>query len=365
MLLDGTSIDATVKSIDASGNVSGEGVPDQVEVDGLRRIETPVELKTLAAPLLVELLGGSRLGLSKFVIDDQQKCHLHNEVLGEVVLPIDAIRAVRFSGGEAVASFAQAADEKNDEDRVFVKLGGGLEPIGGLIEEVDGFKVVIDAGDGPRSIARDKVYGIVFALVGRTPDHSGEALITLADGSTIWGGINSLVGGTLSISAVGDHEVKIPWAKVGQLNVRSTRLVFLSDLEPVEARHQPLVTLERPFQRDASVAGNPLTLAGREFDKGLGVASRSVLVFHNEGKFDLFAATIGIDEETEGRGDCEFVVEVDGREQFRQRVTGKDPPRTISVEIEGGQRISLLVEAGEDLDLSDHADWCDARFVKE
>ena len=81
----------------------------------------------------MELLGGSRLGLSKFVIDDQQKCHLHNEVLGEVVLPIDAIRAVRFSSGEAAASFAQAADEKSDEDRVFVKLGGGLEPIGGLI----------------------------------------------------------------------------------------------------------------------------------------------------------------------------------------------------------------------------------------
>jgi hypothetical protein len=142
-------------------------------------------------------------------------------------------------------------------------------------------------------------------------------------------------------------------------------MVFLSDLEPVEARHQPIVTLERPWQADRSVGGRPLTLAGKVFDKGLGVASRSVVTFTNEGNYDLLAATIGIDGETEGRGDCIFVVEADGREVFRQRMAGKDQPQSINVDISGREKVSLIVEPGEDLDLADHADWCDARLVRK
>ena len=364
ILLDGSVVEGTIHSIDERGTIAGEGISDLV-IDGLRRIETPVELTPAESELSGELLGGGTISLSKFSIDDQQQCHLHNEHLGEIVVPIDALRSVRFVGGKPNPVFMEGRGEKRDEDRVFVKLGGGLQPIDGLIESIDDFKVVIDPGSGLKTITREKVYGIVFAMVGRAPDHGGEALVTIADGSTVWGQVTSLAEGTLRLAVVGGAEVTAPWAKVHRMQVRSSRMVFLSDLEPVEARHQPLVTLERPHQADASVAGNPLTLSGRQFEKGLGVAANSTLVFNNESNFGLFAATIGIDEETEGRGDCVFVVEVDGREKLRQRMTGKDAPKKIAVEIGEGKRIALIVEAGEDLDLSDHADWCDARFVKK
>ena len=364
VLLDGSTVEGTIKTIGQDGSISGEGISDLV-IDELRRIETPVELAPAQHTLSAALLGGGQIHLSKFSIDEQQQCHLHNAHLGEIVVPIDAMRSVRFEAGKPNPTFEEGRGEKRDEDRVFVKLGGGLEPIDGLIESIDDFKVVIDPGGGLKSIAREKVYGIVFAMVGRAPDHSGEALVTIADGSTVWGQVTSLADGTLSLKAVGDAKISLPWSKVHQMQVRSSRMVFLSDLEPVEARHQPLVTLERPHQMDASVAGNPLTLGGRQFDKGIGVAANSTVVFANESNFGLFAATIGIDEETEGRGDCVFVVEVDGREKLRQRMTGKDAPQKISVDIDGGERVALIVEAGEDLDLSDHADWCDARVVKK
>ncbi len=216
-----------------------------------------------------------------------------------------------------------------------------------------------------KTIARDKVYGIVFALVSRPPDHAGHCLLTLADGSQIWAKVQSLADGKLNIRVAGEADASIPWSAVQSMQVRSTRMIFLSDLEPTEARHQPLVTLERSWQADLSVGGRPLTLAGRTFDKGIGVASRSVLVFKNEGNFDLLAATIGIDAETEGRGDCIFVVEADGREIFQQRMSGKDPPKSIALDVSGKRSIALIIEPGEDLDLADHADWCDARFVRK
>lgn len=365
VLLDGSTVEGAVQQIDQAGRITGQGLPEGLTVDGLRRIETPTVSEPADYALFVELAGGGTLGLTKFSMDEQLDCHLAGPLFVELKVPIDALRAVRFAAGRPEASFAEAVGEKRAKDRIFVKSGGALAPLDGLVESIDGASVAIDLGDGSRSVARERIYGIVFAQVGRPPDHTGQALVRLTDGSSLWGKVVALADGKLRLRAAGNAELSIPWTSVRNCKIRSSRMIFLSDLEPLEARHQPLVTLERPWQADKSVGGRPLTLAGRQFDKGIGVASRSVLVFANEGGFNLLAATIGIDAETEGRGDCVFIVEVDGSEKFRQRVGGGDPPRAIKVPTSGGKEISLIVEAGEDLDLSDHADWCDVRFVKE
>lgn len=368
VLLDGTAVDAAIEQIDAAGKISGKSVPEGLVLDGLRRVERFAagdDDRPVQPAAVVDFIGGGQLQLSKFTIDDKQDCHLHSAALGEVTLPIDVFRAVRMGGGKVVTVFEDAKDEKGDEDRVFVKVGGDLHPVRGLVETIDEISVVLDVDGDMKTIARDKVYGIVFALVSRPPDHSGHCLLALADDSEIWAKVQSLDDGKLSIRVADAADASVPWSAVQSMQVRSTRMVFLSDLEPTEARHQPLVTLQRPPQMDQSVGGRPLTLAGRTFDKGIGVASRSVLVFENEGNFDLLAATIGIDAETEGRGDCVFVVEADGREIFQLRMTGKDPPKSIALDVSGKRRIALIVEPAEDLDLADHADWCDARFVRK
>jgi len=110
--------------------------------------------------------------------------------------------------------------------------------------------------------------------------------------------------------------------------------------------------------------GKPLTLGGRVYEKGLGVHARSSLTFASEKKWDVLAATIGLDAAAGGKGDCVFVVLVDGQPLLTQRVKGKDPPQDIQVPISGREQITLVVEPGEGLDLADHADWCDARFLK-
>ena len=54
----------------------------------------------------------------------------------------------------------------------------------------------------------------------------------------------------------------------------------------------------------------------------------------------------------------------DGQPVFTQRMQGSDPPRDIQVPMEGVEQVTLLVEPGAELDLADHADWCDVRFVR-
>jgi hypothetical protein len=46
-------------------------------------------------------------------------------------------------------------------------------------------------------------------------------------------------------------------------------------------------------------------------------------------------------------------------------MTGHDTvPADIKLPITGCQRLTLLVEPGAGLDLADHANWCDARLIK-
>ncbi|MEX0585305.1 MAG: NPCBM/NEW2 domain-containing protein, partial [Pirellulales bacterium] len=58
------------------------------------------------------------------------------------------------------------------------------------------------------------------------------------------------------------------------------------------------------------------------------------------------------------------VVLADGKEVLRQRMRGGEAPKEIRVSTAGADQVTLVVEPGEDLDLADHADWCDVRFVQ-
>ena len=142
-------------------------------------------------------------------------------------------------------------------------------------------------------------------------------------------------------------------------------MTFASDLDPAEVKEEALVSYAGPWRRDLSVLGHPLTLGQSAFDKGLGVHSRCLLTYACEGQFDSFAATVGIDAETNGKGDCIFQIMGDGKELFNQRVRAGDSALPVSVKVAGIKRVTLAVEPGEDLDIGDHADWCDARFVKD
>jgi hypothetical protein len=59
-----------------------------------------------------------------------------------------------------------------------------------------------------------------------------------------------------------------------------------------------------------------------------------------------------------------FVVLADGQPLLTRRLKGNESPEDIHLPIAGREQVTLLVEPGEGLDLADHANWCDARFIK-
>jgi hypothetical protein len=195
-------------------------------------------------------------------------------------------------------------------------------------------------------------------------DDPTQAMVALRDGSRLAGSLTSIADGQATIELPGGGQVAFPWTAASRIDVRSDRVAYLSDLKPTSVEESAVVTLTRPWQRDKNVLGKPLVLAGKEYDKGIGVHARSSLTFTAGQKYETLAAVIGIDAGTGGKGDCVFTVLGDGQPIFTKRMKGNDPPENLSVEITRYDQVTLLVEPGADLDLADHANWCEVRFIK-
>jgi len=113
-----------------------------------------------------------------------------------------------------------------------------------------------------------------------------------------------------------------------------------------------------------SVNSHPIMLGGTMHTHGLGTHAESTFTIDLKGAAKTFRATVGVDDETEGRGSVIFQVYVDGKRAFQSpTLKGRDAPLPVSVDLTGAKRLSLRVrEADNGMD-NDHADWGSAMIV--
>jgi alpha-galactosidase len=112
---------------------------------------------------------------------------------------------------------------------------------------------------------------------------------------------------------------------------------------------------------DASVGGNPITMQGTRYDKGIGVASPSQVDYYLGGRCSRLTATIGIDDAVnnvgpEG-GTATFTVLGDGRSRYESGVVDRSATRSVSVDLTGVEQLRLDVGDAGDGGYNDRADW--------
>lgn len=358
-------VKTTIQAISDEGVITAPTL-EELELDGLKRIER-MPVTPASYSVTIDLVGGGRL-LASSVIFEKDVFTLQGWCGGELKLPIDVVRGFRFGSKETAESKVetyQAAinDPSEENDRLFVKVSADeFQAVDGLIEKMSGEKITFQWSGASREIPLERIYGMVAAQIAPKKRRLG-AYITAVNGSTIHGDLLGLTEGVLTVRLPDGTRLPIAWANVASLEIRSSRLLYLSDIEPDQEEQRALVTLGRKAMRDRAVAGGPLTLLKKTYSKGIGVHAHSELTFDLGGEYDTLVATIGIDDAAEGRGDCVFQVFADGRELYSQRVKGGEEPRPIKVPISDAALIKLVVLPGADLDLADHANWCDLKVV--
>src|SRR6185436_14791586 len=112
--------------------------------------------------------------------------------------------------------------------------------------------------------------------------------------------------------------------------------------------------------------GKPISIDGKQFTHGVGTHAKSKMRLDLDGRGKRFFAQVGLDDNTEGHGSVEFLVTGDGKVLWRSGlIVGRQPARTLDVDITGVRILGLRVTDGNDGTGYDHADWAEAGFVMQ
>jgi hypothetical protein len=352
--------------------------PARLPTGNPTRVAWPPEPQAVRTDYSAEFLLADGGILQGSLLESPSADLMARTALGErTALPLDRLAGVRMAEASAYPRseelFREAlAARLPGKDVLVTKSVDEPRSLRGRLERLDPNRGSFALSDKTRTLDTDKVYGIVFAL-GAAPVVAPPVTCELSDGSRISG---SLVSGDLRSLKVRTSlgiDGTLPMERLSALRFRSPRVVFLSDLAPVNVLTEGRLHRPSPYRPDANVANGTMRLGGQEYRKGLGVHSRCELVYSLAGEFESFVATIGLDDAVRPRGSVVFRVlgmpradsEAPSTVLFDSGPqTGADPPQGILVDVRGVERLTLLVDYGAGLDLSDHADWGGARLIR-
>ncbi len=132
-------------------------------------------------------------------------------------------------------------------------------------------------------------------------------------------------------------------------------------LSAVGAVHVDQAVSHIRFARN--MAGEPMKIGEDRFVNGIGVFAPSLIEISLNRQFKTYKAKVGVDAATEGRGSVVFEIYADGKKVWKSPVmSGLDEARDVEVDVNGVNRLRLVVTDGGDGNRLDAANWCDAEL---
>ena len=290
---------------------------------------------------------------------------------GEVMeLPIGVLRAIRHGGlsRPQPALFQQdlAAPPAN-EDVIYVVGDGKAQRSMVTLTAVrdDGVDFLLRGEE--YEFGLDGLAGVVFGQnTGFAPNRQGRprTVVALTTGERIEGRLLSL-GERVRCQLDEGCVLDVPVSRLHRLEVSSDKLVWLADLTP-EVEQTPAFDRTWPWHNNRSAVGPGFVLAGRRFERGVGLVPHARLTYQLDGRFDVFEAFIGIDDRGGPAAHAIFRVHVDGAKVFESEPMVLDQaPQQLRVALNQAKTLTIEVDFGKNYDLGDFCAFADARVVQK
>jgi len=349
------------------------------------------------APLKVVLLDGSTFIGTPAATANPDTFRLRTTSAGTVEINIESLSRVEMRAHpKAAQDFAPSADELKDRVEEFkTHFVTGGPGICDVIEVTDkGFRLYFpgitkDASSAPLTTF-DKVRSITRRATKSTEPTELFGIFSTDTGDVVKGIPQGWDADRLTLRTPHCGTVELKSKVLIAATFKNGRFVYLSDLDPRRVEEVPFIRSPdfKPedhlfsWRRDSAQGGGPLAIRGRHYTKGLGVHAISSLTFRSDKRYTRFTATIGVDDSASELGSVVFKVLVDGQPRDFAIVTPgtaksdlKKQPDSgilrptdnavrIEVEITSASEVTLIVEAANDSDVGDRANWANAKFIR-
>ncbi len=406
--VEGATFEGELVSIDGGEGqvtlrvVEGKATPDANAKDTASKSLMLDDLVRLGAPALPRpqtlllLADGSRLvtaadwkgGAAARLEGDQVV--VRSDVFREAHLPRTLVRGLVFANRSSVRDRQglekQLRAHEAVSDEILLSNGDRLT---GKLTELAGGSVTLDTDSGPTKLLLSRVDAVLLGsrqlsvvsgqLSGEesspwpsseTTGSDSKYVVGLRDGSLLYADGVRADKDSLAIEMADGVKLDGGVAEdVVLLQSLGGKFVYLSDLEPVDYRFVPYLSMEWPWERDRNVLGEILTTGGQRYLKGIGMHSAGRLTYRLEGKYRRFDAAVALDDSAGKRGSVTFGVYLlrDGKWKeayVSDIVRGGDKLKDVSVDVSGADGMTLTVDYADRGDELDHADWLDARLIK-
>jgi hypothetical protein len=380
---DGKKAAGVLRSISLDGRVSfraADGVEIARPLEDVQSLElNPVQNLALAVPVELWLPAGGRL-LGTITGGVERRLSFACD-LGDLTLPLDSVRAIRFpknvpeapTAEELRRTFAEAfdrvrADKSRTEDVIFARRGDDLVELGGFLTAAaaDSFSVRYQGAERRLSFA--KVYAVV--LSGRAAAAAAApvltAQITGVGGSTADLEIREMRDDHWRLIGPQGLDIRVGGARIARVELRSNKIVPLAGLPRAEVKSVTDFPGQIALAEDRNFFGEPLKLGGRTVT-GLCVKPATEIKYNLAGgDFKRFAALVGIDDGSlPAGGRAAFEVLVDGAVKFKaDSVAAGDKPREVAVDLAGAKVLVLRVGFAGESPAGAVAVWGDARVIR-
>ena len=290
-------------------------------------------------------------------------------------LPGGALASVRFvpSSPKIDEQWNEIVAAPRSTDVLVVDKGDSLDYLDGVLGDITEQTVQFDLDGEALSVKRSKVAGLLYYHSKGAEVANAVCRVHGRGGLLLMASDVSLAEGAMHVATASGMQLDVPWNEVRYIDFSQGKVAFLSDLQPeierwtpyFEARQLPTSTVRYYTpRRDQAFDGGPLRLGGKIYRRGLAIRSRTELVYRLPGEVRRFVAIAGIDDRMRPQGHVQLMIYADDRSLLACELGGGDAPKSVDLDLTGATRLRIVVDFGQDLDISDHFDLCDARIVK-
>ncbi len=316
------------------------------------------------------LTDGSRLGVASVeTAKSSAKLTLSDGTKAEI--PLSLVRAIRFGKLDDTTAPAEKADAAGD--LIGVRKQETTDYLEGVVGDITPTAVNFSLEGSSVPVNRAKVESVVYSRRAAKDEPAANCLLEDALGSAIRAKQVSLKEDRLAVVTDGGAELTLPWNSIKTLDFSAGRFLYLADAKPESVDWQPYFGLSQPNptmlryfepRRNRGRETADLRVGGKSYSRGLALTSRTEISYKVPAQAKRFMAIAGIDDVVKETGSVQLQISGDGKLLFGRKISGREGPQELDLDVSNVRRLTILVDYGEGLDIGDYLNLCEARIVK-
>jgi hypothetical protein len=168
------------------------------------------------------------------------------------------------------------------------------------------------------------------------------------------------------ITTMAGARLQLPRQAVARLDYSNDKVVFLSDLTPVDMVEKPTISsaFKKSYARDRNLDDGSLLIDDTVYPKGLAIHAHTELTYALDGKYQKFETALGMDAALGSDGQPIVKIEGDGRPLFSGVVTRKEKHRDLNLPVKGVRLLHIVVASSGPIDFGDLVELGNAKLSK-